>query len=169
MDLWHPSSKLLLPSHSTLRASQTFSMAGTKRSSKGENTDSEARPSKVAKTTKERSRSTGKSKVLYVISAGKASNPSQAIPYASFQAQALPIHVSLTHTPAAVIENEEEPTTSSDPGHITAVTLLPSEFSTGSYGWKGNSRIQVELQGAEGNEKEKVTVMLKCASHNIQA
>lgn len=39
--------------------------------------------------------------------------------------------------------------------------MLPSLFSTGSYGWKGAHRMAVELQGTEGKAKEKVLVMIK--------
>jgi hypothetical protein len=40
------------------------------------------------------------------------------------------------------------------------MTLVPSSFSTGSYGWKGSKRITVELQTSEdGGAKEKVQVM----------
>jgi hypothetical protein len=48
-----------------------------------------------------------------------------------------------------------------DPGHLGGLTLVPTSFSTGSYGWKGNSRLTIELLNPEGGEKEKVTVMLK--------
>ncbi|KAJ3508951.1 hypothetical protein NLJ89_g5476 [Agrocybe chaxingu] len=50
-----------------------------------------------------------------------------------------------------------------DIGFIGNLTLVPSTFSTGSYGWKGSKRITVELQGGETDAeggKEKVTIML---------
>lgn len=53
--------------------------------------------------------------------------------------------------------------TTGDVGFIGNLTLLPTTFSTGSYGWKGNKKITVELQSghidAEGG-REKVQVML---------
>lgn len=123
-------------------------MAGTKRTSSGEGASTRAR--KAAKT------SNGESNKG---AAKKGKGKGKAVPPATFKTQALPIHVNFTHTPAAVITNEEEPTASSDPGHIANATLLPTEFSTGSYGWKGARRITIELQGAEG-KKEKVQVMI---------
>lgn len=50
-----------------------------------------------------------------------------------------------------------------DSGAISTLTLLPSSFSTGSYGWKGSKKVWVELQNGEVDEdgkKEKVQVML---------
>jgi len=47
-----------------------------------------------------------------------------------------------------------------DPGLIGAITLVPSNFTTGSYGWKGNKRISIELQNSETKEPEKVHVMI---------
>lgn len=108
-----------------------------------------------------------------------------AMPTAEFKTKARPLHVHVTHTPpsinahssseeakagaedvvASVTEGEEnlgEPTAPSAPtdvGMISSLTLLPSEFSTGSYGWKGSKKVWVELQGAEGTV-EKVQVML---------
>jgi len=88
-----------------------------------------------------------------------------AIPTSAFKAKALPLHVVLTHTPPAIPDAEAVPSATADPGFIGALTLVASSFSTGSYGWKGNKRITVELQNPEGgeqNEKEKVQVMLTC-------
>jgi len=80
-----------------------------------------------------------------------------------FKAHALPLHLHVTHTPPAVAEagTEEDPTPnlSTDPGHIASVTLTPSTFATGSYGWKGSKRVAVELKNADG-KKEKVMVMM---------
>ena len=66
-------------------------------------------------------------------------------------------------------ENEdaelENATGSGDVGSIGNLTLLPTVFSTKSYGWKGSKRLTVELQDgdtdAEGG-KEKVQIMLTC-------
>ena len=77
----------------------------------------------------------------------------------AFKARALPLHVNITHTPPAIPDDESANVASADPGFIGTTTLVPSSFSTGSFGWKGNKRITVELVNAEG-EKEKVNVML---------
>ena len=83
------------------------------------------------------------------------------------------MHLSLSHTPPA-IEKEQvkgegesgdksEDSSDGDPGFIGNLTLVPSVFSTGSYGWKGNKRIAIELQLGETDSdgvKEKVQVML---------
>lgn len=75
----------------------------------------------------------------------------------------MPLHVNLTHTPPTIADADTEAvsTATIDPGFIGNLTLVPSSFSTGSYGWKGSKRITVELQNPEsGGEKEKVQVML---------
>ncbi len=48
------------------------------------------------------------------------------------------------------------------PGFIGHLALAPTNFSTGSYGWKGAKKILVELKRSEGEggEKEKVWVQL---------
>jgi hypothetical protein len=48
------------------------------------------------------------------------------------------------------------------PGFIGHLALAPTNFSTGSYGWKGAKKILVELERSEGEEgeKEKVWVQL---------
>ena len=40
------------------------------------------------------------------------------------------------------------------------MTLVPTKFGTGSYGWKGTKQIQVMLEGEDG-KKEKVTVQIQ--------
>lgn len=67
------------------------------------------------------------------------------------------MHINITHTAP------DEAATSADPGFVGTSTLVPSTFATGSYGWKGSKRFTVELpapEGADGEEKEKVHVML---------
>lgn len=97
---------------------------------------------------------------------------------AEFKAKALPLHLNLTHTPPtisneegsnekdndeAALENATTTGPSGDAGFIGNLTLVPSVFSTGSYGWKGNKRLTIELQDgdtdAEGG-KDKVQIML---------
>ena len=96
-----------------------------------------------------------------------------------FKSKALPLHVNLTHTPPSIIEKVESdvavasgselvevnaPVVGDDVGFIESLTLLPSSFSTGSYGWKGSKRVIVELQDGDGEgDKEKVQVMLSYA------
>ena len=49
------------------------------------------------------------------------------------------------------------------PGFIGHLALAPTDFSTGSYGWKGSKKILVELERSEAagdGEKEKVLVQL---------
>ncbi|KAI0792783.1 hypothetical protein C8Q75DRAFT_581623 [Abortiporus biennis] len=88
--------------------------------------------------------------------------PKTNIATSSFLAHALPLHVNITHTPPSVPpEGEQGTEKSADPGFIGTTTLLPSTFSTGSYGWKGgNKRITVELLDNESGKTEKVSVML---------
>ncbi|KAI1791488.1 hypothetical protein LXA43DRAFT_1061259 [Ganoderma leucocontextum] len=78
----------------------------------------------------------------------------------AFKARARPMHINITHTSP---EDAGASGTSTDPGFLGTSMLVPSTFATGSYGWKGSKRFSVELQnpeGAEGEEKEKVHVML---------
>lgn len=93
-----------------------------------------------------------------------------------FRDKALPLHVHLTHTPPSIRhegnvneDGSEEHGPSqigsgaADAGAIGTLTLVPSTFSTGSYGWKGSKRIVVELQSGEADaegHREKVQVML---------
>ena len=82
----------------------------------------------------------------------------------AFKARALPMHINITHTAP---DDAATSGASADPGFIGTSTLVPSTFATGSYGWKGSKRFTVELpspEGAEGEEKEKVHVMLTCVS-----
>ncbi|KAH9001584.1 hypothetical protein EDB92DRAFT_1939394 [Lactarius akahatsu] len=80
------------------------------------------------------------------------------VPVPLFKARALPLHVNVTHTPTT--GEDGPPTSPADPGFLGALSLQPSTFSTGSYGWKGSKRLTIELVDPDGGEKEKVQVML---------
>lgn len=69
------------------------------------------------------------------------------------------MHVNITHTPPVLVDGAVD-VAQTDPGFIGSTTLTPASFNTGSYGWKGNKRITVELENSESGEKEKVQVML---------
>ena len=85
------------------------------------------------------------------------------------------MHLNLTHTPPSILK-EDEPgnegaqlenvmDTINDPGFIGNLTLVPTAFRTGSYGWKGSRRIAVELQDGDTDgegRKETVEIMLTC-------
>jgi hypothetical protein len=88
---------------------------------------------------------------------------SQAPTAKAFKSRALPLHVNITHTPPAAADDKKENVASADPGFLGAVTLLASDFATGSYGWKGSKRFAVELEDPENPDgpNEKVHVMLK--------
>ncbi|KAJ7273008.1 hypothetical protein C8J57DRAFT_264071 [Mycena rebaudengoi] len=122
-------------------------MAGTKRSAESDGPSTRA--SKVAKTDK-----------APAAAKGKKGKKTKAIPTSAFKSKALPLHVNLTHTPPSIADADTTPAAPMDPGHLGGLTLVPTSFSTGSYGWKGNSRLTIELLNPEGGEKEKVTVML---------
>ncbi|KAJ7147346.1 hypothetical protein C8R46DRAFT_1105628 [Mycena filopes] len=125
-------------------------MTGTKRSAEdGPST----RASKVAKTD---NASPGTSKAKK----GAAKKGPKAIPTAAFKSKALPLHMNLTHTPPSIPDADTTPAAPLDPGHLGSITLVPTAFKTGSYGWKGNKRLAIELLNPEGGDKEKVTVML---------
>lgn len=80
----------------------------------------------------------------------------------AFKSKALPLHTNLTHTPPS-LPDVEAAETAVDPGLIGTLTLLATSFKTGSYGWKGNKRVKIELQG-EGDEKETVDVQFTCVA-----
>lgn len=77
----------------------------------------------------------------------------------TFKSHALPLHVNLTHTPPVMGGEDTKDVAQLDPGFIGSTTLVPSTFKTGSYGWKGNKRVTVELQNSESGEMEKVQVL----------
>ncbi|KAF9466238.1 hypothetical protein BDZ94DRAFT_203569 [Collybia nuda] len=127
-------------------------MSGTKRPADSGVT---TRASKIAKTDTSATPSKAKK--------GAKKGVKPAIPTAKFKATALPLHVNVTHTPPTIADADTEAVSVAtvDPGFVGNLTLVPSSFSTGSYGWKGSKRITVELQNGEGgSEREKVQVML---------
>ncbi|KAJ7141882.1 hypothetical protein C8R43DRAFT_1131186 [Mycena crocata] len=124
-------------------------MAGTKR---GAEDGPSTRASKVAKTDNGAPASKAKK--------GGAKKGPKAIPTSAFKSKALPLHVNLTHTPPSIPDADTVPAAPQDPGHLGGLTLVPTSFNTGSYGWKGNKRLTIELLNPEGGDKEKVTVML---------
>jgi len=120
-------------------------MAGRKRAA---DTDSAptTRASKTAKT--ERAAPKGKK------------GPKTSLSTTAFKTKALPIYVTLTHTQPDATEDKPGTETPTDPGFLGALTLSSSSFATGTYGWKGSKRITVEVDNAEGTEKEKLQVQL---------
>ncbi|KAJ6526553.1 hypothetical protein DFH09DRAFT_1187465 [Mycena vulgaris] len=110
------------------------------RSSKVAKTDSGSTPSKAKK--------------------GGAKKGAKALPTSTFKSQALPLHVNLTHTPPSIADADTVPAAPLDPGYLGGLTLIPTSFATGSYGWKGSHRLTIELMNPEGGKKEKVSVML---------
>ncbi|KAF9036795.1 hypothetical protein BJ165DRAFT_1506075 [Panaeolus papilionaceus] len=160
-------------------------MPGAKRAAEDSAESTSRRSSKSAKTEKPKNGSTAKA------------TSSKLPTIAQFKANALPLHITISHTPPSIkppttphdainvladgqAESEAvlplgaspssegsdtsltTDSTTGDSGHIGSLTLVPSTFSTGSYGWKGGKRIVVELLGGagEGGEREKVQVML---------
>jgi len=108
----------------------------------------------------------GKPKSVAGKQAKGAAKLKTSVSQTAFLARALPLHINITHTPPAIPDGEEErvPATDADPGFLGTTALVPSGFTTGSYGWKGNKRLTIELPGAEGveggGEKERVHVMI---------
>jgi hypothetical protein len=141
------------------------SYAGTKRAAEKE-TDGPTTRSKVAKTSK----ASPKSKVSEKGSKVRINSTNflyftnmitqTAMSSSAFKSRALPLHVNLTHTPPVIGGDDTKDVAQLDPGFIGSTALVPSTFNTGSYGWKGNKRITVELLNSESGEKEKVQVML---------
>ncbi|KAJ7897720.1 hypothetical protein B0H14DRAFT_3124606 [Mycena olivaceomarginata] len=124
-------------------------MAGIKRSA--EDNLSPTRASKVAKTDEDNTSKGNNSDGI---------NAKKTVPTTDvFKSKALPLHLTLTHTPPTVADADTV-VASLDPGHLSDLSLVPTSFKTGSYGWKGNKRLTVELVGAEGGEVDRVTVVL---------
>ena len=82
----------------------------------------------------------------------------------AFIAHALPITANITNTPPAIADEEQVPAAPADPGYIGGVKCLASQFSTGSYGWKGGRRVTIEVLN-EAGEMEKVTLELQLSEH----
>ncbi|KAF9228695.1 hypothetical protein BS17DRAFT_772370 [Gyrodon lividus] len=125
-------------------------MAGKKRAATDEAT-TETRSSKAPKT--EGAKTAGK------VGAKGTARLKTSIAASTFKSRARPLHVNITSTPPPVVEGQQS-TTPADPGFLGSTTLAPSSFATGSFGWKGNKRLVVELPKGGGEEGEKVHVML---------
>jgi len=67
--------------------------------------------------------------------------------------------MNITNTPPSISDDESIPAAPANPGFISDVKCLPSQFSTGSYGWKGNKRVTMEVKN-EAGEMEKVQVQV---------
>ncbi|KAL1743675.1 hypothetical protein HDZ31DRAFT_74721 [Schizophyllum fasciatum] len=138
-------------------------MAGTKRSAEAP----ASRASKAAKTDAKDSPSNAKK-------AAQKKNGKVPPKSSDFKASAMPLHLNITHTPPAISEKPSSkdgakdkdadaavvPVAHTDPGFLGSMTLVPTVFNTGSYGWKGNKRIQVEIMNSETGQKEKVQVQM---------
>ncbi|ESK83231.1 hypothetical protein Moror_3269 [Moniliophthora roreri MCA 2997] len=129
-------------------------MAGTKRSAP----DSSGPTTRSSKTPKTNSKA-GAGAESAKKGGAKKGGAKSTLPASQFKAKALPLHVNVTHTPLPSADTEGVPAVTADPGYLGSLTLLPSNFNTGSYGWKGSKRITVELQN-DSEEKEKVQVQL---------
>ena len=81
----------------------------------------------------------------------------------TFKSQALPLHISVTHTPPPIVEGSGERALgdSTDPGFLAALSLQPCSFSTGTYGWKASKRVTIEVDNPNTGEKEKLQVQLR--------
>ncbi|KAF8158725.1 hypothetical protein BJ912DRAFT_373620 [Pholiota molesta] len=141
---------------------------GNKRPAEESAADDDTRVSKAARTTKNTTGGKGAQK-----NGAKGSSTNPKLSPDAFKAKALPLHVILTHTPPSITkagdinengdeEKLEDISTAAEVGLIGNLTLLPTSFSTGSYGWKGNKRVTVELQAGDSEDggREKVQVML---------
>ncbi|KAF9505813.1 hypothetical protein BS47DRAFT_1306112 [Hydnum rufescens UP504] len=88
-----------------------------------------------------------------------------ALAPSKFKESAQPLHLHITHTPPSAGEKPEDGSTAeaavaTDAGHVASISIQPTDFSTGSYGWKGNRRVNVELTNPETGHKETVAVMI---------
>ncbi|THH08710.1 hypothetical protein EW145_g2531 [Phellinidium pouzarii] len=157
-------------------------MAGTKRSAAESGEGRSTRASKAAKTDDNQA-IPSKNKKSSLGKKGPKVETRASLAPSAFKSKALPLHVHITHTPPVIGESngaavdaaadadaedtksktteERVPAASADPGAIGSVTLLPSVFSTGSYGWKGSKRVTIAMPNADGGEgEEKVQVMI---------
>lgn len=91
----------------------------------------------------------------------KATTEEHDAAFKEFKEKALPIHVAFTHTPPSIDKKDGDAGAGKDKGYIGNLTLVPSAFSTGSFGWKGTKRVKVELQGVDGGEKETVSLQIQ--------
>lgn len=121
-------------------------MAGRKRAAPEDATAT--RPAKTTKT------GAGRAK-------GKT-GPKANLSAKTFKAQAHPLHINVTQTPPPAAEESDERVTpeSTDPGFLAALSLQPSSFTTGTYGWKGSKRVTIEVDNPDTGEKERLQVQL---------
>jgi len=139
-------------------------MTGTKRTAPDTGSSpARATRSKAAKTEDQPASPTTDEPASKGKKSGKKGAPAikTPMPFSAFKARALPLHANITHTPPSVSDSEAVPAASADPGFVAATTLVPGNFNTGSYGWKGSKRLQIELMNDTTGEKEKVTVQLQ--------
>ncbi|KZV70600.1 hypothetical protein PENSPDRAFT_664928 [Peniophora sp. CONT] len=135
-------------------------MAGTKRKGDDAGVTTRSGDAKVAKKapdSKPKSKGKPESKAKETKKAPAKKGGPKAPAAAHFKKHALPLHVNITHTPPPIADDKESAAVT-DPGFLGGISMQPATFSTGSYGWKGSKRLQVELDGGDG--KEKVHVML---------
>jgi len=125
-------------------------MAGTKRSAEGSSPRT-TRSSKIAK-------KDGDSSPKHTAKGGKK-GPKSGVAASSFLKHTLPFTAHLTHTPPSIPDGETVSAASADPGNIGSVKCLTTQFATGSYGWKGNKRVKMEITN-EAGEKEEVQVQI---------
>ncbi|KAL5528916.1 hypothetical protein ACEPAG_4890 [Sanghuangporus baumii] len=132
-------------------------MAGTKRSAP----ESEPRETRSAKNPKNTESPKSSAKNGKGSAKGGKKGARASLAPSAFKSKALPLHVNFTHTPPAIADDDKTvPSTAADPGAIGSVTLIPTEFSTGSYGWKGSKRVTIEIPNPDGGDSEKVHVMI---------
>ncbi|KAH9977323.1 hypothetical protein BGW80DRAFT_1167219 [Lactifluus volemus] len=84
----------------------------------------------------------------------------QTIPASAFKEGARPLHVTVTYTPPTTPDNDGVAVVPADSDLLGGLVAQPSTFTTGSYGWKGNKRLTVELVDPSSGEKTNVQVML---------
>jgi len=125
-------------------------MAGTKRAStSGEKASPRSKRTKVEEATESKGSSSSKN--------GKKAEKKKLPDTKAFKASALPLHFNITHTPATTLGDDKKDSDGKDSGSLGHLVILPTEFSTGSYGWKGSKKLEVALEGGSG---EKVFVQI---------
>jgi hypothetical protein len=83
-------------------------------------------------------------------------------------ARALPITVNITSTPPPITDETNVSATSTDPGYIGGVKCLASQFSTGSYGWKGNKRLTIEVPNEAGEMEKVIKIQSPVVNHTFK-
>jgi hypothetical protein len=84
-------------------------------------------------------------------------SPQTTVPFSNFKHRAPQLQAIVAYGGENAPESE---IAQGDQSIVCSMPLTVANFQTGSYGWKGQRRIQVQLSDPEGGAGENVTVQI---------